>query len=83
MPNRSPEEIRVSIEHNRQQLGHSLELLRGEVTRMTDWRGQLREHQRGAIIAAAVAGFVLGGGVAAFGALLSGGGRRRGRSKKR
>jgi hypothetical protein len=77
MPARTPEEIRASIEHNRQQLGQSLELLRGEVTRMTDWRAQLREHQRGVIVTAAVAGFVLGGGLAAFSAMLGGGGRRR------
>jgi hypothetical protein len=75
MPTRSPEEIRASIEQNRQELGQSLERLRGEVTRLTDWRGQLRIHQREAIIAAAVVGFVVGGGLAAVGGLL-GGGRR-------
>ena len=78
MPTRTPEEIRASIEYNRQELGQSLERLRGEVTRLTDWRSQLVEHQRGAIAAAAVAGFVLGGGLAA----LFGGGRRE-RSRRR
>jgi len=76
MPTRSPEEIRASIEYNRQELGQSLERLRGEVTRLTDWRGQLRQHQGAAIAVAAVAGFVIGGG---FAALFGGGGR----SKKR
>lgn len=77
MPTRSPEEIRASIEQNRQELGQSLERLRGEVTRLTDWRGQLRVHQREAIIAAAVVGFVLGGGLAAVGGLFGGGDRKK------
>lgn len=80
MPTRTPEEIRASIEYNRQELGQSLERLRGEVTRLTDWRSQLRQHQGAAIATAAIAGFVLGGGLAAFGAMLGGGGKR---SKKR
>ena len=82
MPTRTPEEIRASIELNRQELGQSLERLRGEVTRLTDWRGQLRTHQREAIVAAAALGFFLGGGLAAFGSFV-GGGRGRGRSKRR
>jgi hypothetical protein len=79
MPTRSPEEIRASIEYNRAELGQSLERLRGEVTRLTDWRSQLSQHQGGAIAVAAVAGFLLGGGLAALGSRL-GGGRR---SKRR
>jgi len=77
MPTRTPEEIRASIEQNRQELGQSLERLRGEVTRLTDWRGQLRIHQREAIIAAAVVGFVLGGGLAAVSGLLGGGSAKK------
>jgi hypothetical protein len=76
---RTPEEIRASIEQNRQELGQSLERLRGEVTRLTDWRLQLRIHQREAVVAAAVVGFVLGGGLAAFGSMLGGRKRSRGR----
>jgi Protein of unknown function (DUF3618) len=75
MPTRTPEEIRASIEQNRAELGQSLERLRGEVVRLTDWRGQLRLHQQQAMIAAGVAGFVLGGGMAALGAIRFG--RRR------
>jgi hypothetical protein len=81
MPTRTPEEIRASIELNRQELGQSLERLRGEVTRLTDWRSQLRNHQREAIIAAAVVGFVLGGGLAAVGGLLGGGKSKRQRRR--
>jgi hypothetical protein len=64
MPTRTPEQIRASIELNRRELGTSIEQLRSEVTALTDWRRQLREHRREALIAAAVAGFVIGGGIA-------------------
>jgi Protein of unknown function (DUF3618) len=74
---RSPEEIRQSIERNRQELGVAVEQLRGEVVKLTDWRGQLRRHEREALIGAGVAGFVLGGGLAALGALTFGRRRRR------
>jgi Protein of unknown function (DUF3618) len=66
MATRSPEEIRRSIESNRAELAHSLEKLRGEVAELTDWRAQLRAHQKQILIGAAVVGFVLGGGLAAF-----------------
>jgi Protein of unknown function (DUF3618) len=75
MATRTPEEIRASIEQNRHELGSSVEKLRAEVVSLTDWRAQLRSHQREVTIGAAVAGFVLGGGVAALGALTFG--RRR------
>jgi Protein of unknown function (DUF3618) len=74
---RSPEEIRASIEQNRRELGNSLEKLRVEVGQLMDWRSQLREHQRDAMIGAAAAGFVLGGGIAALGSIVFGGRRRR------
>jgi hypothetical protein len=74
---RSPEEIRRSIEANRAQLGLAVERLRGEVAEVTDWRRHLRNHQKEVMIGAAVAGFVLGGGIAAMTGLLSG--RRRNR----
>ncbi|MBI5105970.1 MAG: DUF3618 domain-containing protein [Solirubrobacterales bacterium] len=66
---RSPEEIRRSIEQNRAELAHSLERLRGEVAEVTDWRKQIRDHQKQVLIGAAVAGFVLGGGIAAVGGI--------------
>jgi Protein of unknown function (DUF3618) len=74
---RTPDEIRASIEQNRQELGTSLERLRLEVAQLTDWRSQIRHHQREALIGAGIAGFVLGGGIAALGALAFGGRRRR------
>ena len=69
MPARTPEQIRASIEANRKELGMSMERLHGEIAELTDWRGQLRKHQKNAAMGAAVAGFVLGGGIAAFGGL--------------
>jgi hypothetical protein len=70
---RSKEEIRAAIEANRVELGRAIADLRGEVAVATDWRRQLAEHKREVLIAAAVAGFVIGGGIAALGGL----GRRR------
>jgi hypothetical protein len=70
MPPRSPEEIRQSIEANRAELGMAVERLRQEVAVVTDWRSQLRQHQKQVLIGAAVAGFVLGGGIAGVGRLL-------------
>ncbi len=69
MPSRTPEQIRASIEANRVALGTSMEALHAEIAELTDWRGQLRKHQKNAVIGAAVAGFVIGGGIAAFGGL--------------
>jgi hypothetical protein len=70
---RSPEEIRRSIEANRAELGMAVERLRSEVTRATDWRKQLRKHRKQVLIGAAVAGFVIGGGIAALTGLVRGG----------
>jgi 50S ribosomal subunit-associated GTPase HflX len=69
---RSPEEIRTSIETTRQELAFSVNDLRSKVAELTDWRRQLREHRKEALISAAVAGFVIGGGVAATVSLLTG-----------
>lgn len=80
-PSRSPEEIRASIEQNRQALGTSLEKLRVEVSELMDWRSQIRRRQRDVLIGAGIAGFVLGGGSAALGALAFGR-RRRGQGER-
>jgi hypothetical protein len=74
---RSPEEIRRSIEANRAELGLAVEKLRTEVSIVTDWRRQLQAHRKQVIVGAAVAGFVLGGGIAAATGLLTGRRRRR------
>jgi hypothetical protein len=69
MATRSPEEIRASIEANRQELVRSVDRLRAEVTVAADWRRHIRRHQREVLIGAAVAGFLIGGGMAAAGGL--------------
>jgi hypothetical protein len=63
-PTRTPEQIRASIEGNRRELATSLERLRGEVAEITDWRKQIVQHRKQVLIGAAVAGFLIGGGVA-------------------
>ena len=69
---RSAEEIRRSIEANRAELGLAVEKLRTEVAVATDWRAHLKRNQTQVLIGAAVAGFVLGGGIAAFTGLITG-----------
>jgi hypothetical protein len=69
MATRTPDQIRASIEANRMELAHSLMRLRGEVAEVTDWRKQIVEHRKQVLIGAAVAGFVLGGGIAGIGGL--------------
>ncbi len=59
MVQRSAAEIRDSIESNRQELAVSLETLRGEVARVTDWRGQIQRHQREIAIGAAAVGTLM------------------------
>ena len=69
MPARTPEQIRASIEANRRELGTSMERLHQEIAVLTDWRGQIVKHQKPVLIGAAVTGFVIAGGIAAFGGL--------------
>jgi hypothetical protein len=71
-PPQSPEMIRASIEETRRELAFSIGDLRSKMAELTDWRRQLAENRRSALIGAAVAGFVIGGGVAATISLLSG-----------
>jgi len=60
-PGRSAAEIRRDIDAQRQDLGRSVEALRGRVAELTDWRRQVREHRSQLILGAAVAGFAVGG----------------------
>jgi hypothetical protein len=61
MAQRSPAEIRSSIESNRMELAVSLDRLRGEVAHLTDWRGHIERHRSQVIVGAAVVGLVIGG----------------------
>jgi len=67
--------IRASIEETRHELAFSVNDLRSKVAEISNWRGQLIRNRKTALIGAAVAGFVIGGGVAAGVSLLTG--RRR------
>jgi hypothetical protein len=60
MAQRTPAEIRNSIEANRMELAVSIERLRGEVARLTDVRGQIERHRSELTIGAAVVGLFLG-----------------------
>jgi hypothetical protein len=75
---RTPDQIRRDIEQHRRELGEAIGRLRGDVERLTDWRSQIVQHQQEVLIGAAVAGFVIGGGIAGVTGLL-----RRGKRKKR
>ena len=70
MAERSPAEIRTSIETTRRELAFSVNDLRTKVSTLTDWRRPLAENRQAAIVGAAVAGFVIGGGIAATVSLL-------------
>jgi hypothetical protein len=61
---RTPEEIRASIETNRRELGLAIERLQGEVAELTNWRKKVAQNQKKILVGAAVAGFLIGGGIA-------------------
>jgi hypothetical protein len=63
---RTPEEIRLSVENTRQELQYSIKDLESKVHELTDWRSQLALHRKQVLIGAAVAGFIIGGGIAGF-----------------
>jgi hypothetical protein len=69
---RSPEMIRAEIEETRRELAFSVNDLRSKMTELTNWRGQLIRNRKAALVGAAVAGFVIGGGVAATVSLITG-----------
>jgi hypothetical protein len=62
---RTSAEIRASIEETRRELQYSVTDLQSKVKEMTDWRTKLARNQQKAMIGAAVAGFLIGGGIAA------------------
>ena len=63
MPQRSPEEIRASIEANRTALVASVDSARNEVARLTDWRGYIAEHKQELTVGAAAVGFLVGSAI--------------------
>jgi hypothetical protein len=60
MAERSPAEIRASIERNRMELAVSMDRLRGEVAHVTDWRGHIERHRSELTAGAALVGFAFG-----------------------
>jgi len=71
MGDRTPEEIRASIERNREALALSVVQLRGEVAEITDWRKQIQRNQKAVLGASAVGGFLAGGGLLGLTGLLT------------
>jgi hypothetical protein len=60
MAQRTPAEIRNSIEANRLELAVSIDKLRGEVTHLTDWRGHVERHREELTAGAALVGLLIG-----------------------
>jgi len=61
---RSSAQIRRDMEVQREELGRSVEALRGRVAELTNWRRQVREHRRELVVGAAIVGFAVGGLIA-------------------
>ena len=61
---RTPQEVRLSVQETRRELEFSLGDLKSKIAELTDWKKQLSEHRQEALIGAAAAGFVIGGGIA-------------------
>ena len=61
---RSPQDIRLQVRETRRELEFSLGDLKGKIAELTDWKKQLAEHRQEALIGAAAAGFIIGGGIA-------------------
>ncbi|MGO9487803.1 MAG: DUF3618 domain-containing protein [Solirubrobacteraceae bacterium] len=60
MAQRSAAEIRDSIETNRKELVVSVDRLRGEVERLTDWRSHVERHRPELMAGAAAIGLLVG-----------------------
>jgi hypothetical protein len=74
---RTPEEIRASIEQNREELGSALVNLNSAVTDLTDWRSQVRRNSDKLTMGAAAAGFVLAGGIGGVVGVMFGGRKKK------
>jgi hypothetical protein len=77
MAGRTPEEIRASIEANREALAVSVVRLRGEVAEITDWRRQIQRNEVVVLATSAVSGFLVGGGLVGLSGILTFRRRRR------
>ena len=73
MSTRSQQEINASLEANRMELARSLSGLRGEIVGIADWRRHFQRNRPQVLVGAAVAGFIVAGGIGA----IFGGRRRR------
>jgi hypothetical protein len=60
---RTPEEIRASMEANREGLSTALITLKDEVTELTDWRKQVETHKKELVVGTAVLGVAVGLGL--------------------
>jgi dienelactone hydrolase len=69
---RTPEEIRASIEAHRNDLTQAVGDLTVATQQATDWRRQVRRKPMPFTGAAVAAGFLLGGGLAALAAAIAG-----------
>ena len=65
MPTRSSAEIRASIQETRRELSYSVTDLQSKIREVTNWRAKLARNPTATIVGAAVAGFVIGGGIGA------------------
>jgi len=62
---RTPDELRGDLDQRQGELANSLTDLRREIVSIADWRAQINRTRGKVLAGAAVAGFVLGGGIAA------------------
>ncbi|MEH3054640.1 MAG: DUF3618 domain-containing protein [Patulibacter minatonensis] len=70
MSQRTPDEIRQSIDAHRNELTRAVGELSVATQQATDWRRQVRRNPLPVAGIAATAGFILGGGLVALGGLL-------------
>lgn len=75
---RTPEEVRLELEAERERLANAVDSLRAGVKEATDVGAKIRKNLPAAALAAAGAGFLLAGGIGATARLFA----RRGREGK-
>ena len=75
---RTPEQVRLELEAERERLADAVDSLRAEVKDATDVRAKIRAHLPAVAVAALGAGFFIAGGIGATARLFA----RRGREGK-